>query len=163
MKRFVLILLLSLLNFIEVSALGNTSQRSNYLIRTVNKSIVPVGGGISSGVTTNIYRQVTTTQSRVSSNTFSAIPSMQVNTMLPPTSKYSQSLLMISENKTTETPHKIRGQSRAVGEGDEGEEKPETKDPFSPLGDAVIPLLILAAGYVIYIARRKKAPEAIMK
>ena len=40
----------------------------------------------------------------------------------------------------------------------------DNKDPYEdPLGDAVIPLLILAAGYVIYIARRKKAPEAIMK
>lgn len=164
MNRFVLILLLSLFNFAEVCALSNTSQRSSCPIRTVNKSIISVGGGVSSvGVTTNMYRQVTTTQSRVSSNAFSAIPSMQVNMRPPSASKYSQSLLMTSEDETTEAPRKIRGQSRAVGEGDEGEEEPETKDPFSPIGEGLIPLLILAVGYIINIARRKRTLEATMQ
>ena len=30
-------------------------------------------------------------------------------------------------------------------------------DPFLPLGDAVLPLLLLAAGYVFFIARKRRA------
>ena len=30
-------------------------------------------------------------------------------------------------------------------------------DPFLPLGDAVLPLLLLAAGYVVFVARKRRA------
>lgn len=42
------------------------------------------------------------------------------------------------------------------GGGDDGPE--DNEDPWkTPLGDAVLPLLLLAAGYVFFIARKRRA------
>ena len=157
MNRFVLILLLSLFNMVGVYAYTNSRQTTTYTMRTVNKTIISVGGGGSSsaGVSTNMSRQVSSTQMRVSGNSFASVPSMQVNTIATSSSKYSQSGFIEPGSDSQSGPRRISGPQRAVDEDDEKE--PDTKDPFTPLGDAVLPLLLLAAGYVFFIARKRRA------
>ena len=161
MNRFVLILLLSLFNMVGVYAYTNSRQTTTYTMRTVNKTIISVGGGGSSsaGVSTNMSRQVSSTQMRVSGNSFASVPSMQVNTIATSSSKYSQSGFVESGSDSQSGPRRISGPQRAVDEDDEEEKEkePDTKDPFTPLGDAVLPLLLLAAGYVFFTARKRKA------
>lgn len=156
MNRFVLILLLSLFNFVGAYAYTNTRQTANYTMKTVNKTFISVGGGGSSsaGISTNMSRQVSSIQTRVSGNTFVSMPSMNVNTITTSSSKYSQSGFIEPGSDTQSGPRRISGPQRAVGEGDENEKEPETKDPYTPLGDAVLPLLLLAAGYAIYLRRK---------
>jgi hypothetical protein len=160
MNRFVLILLLSLFNFVGAYAYTNTCQTSGYPIRTVNKTIISTGGGGSSsaGVGTNMSRQVSSTQTRVSSNSFASVPSMQVNTIATSSSKYSQSgFIEPGSDSQSDGSRKIRGQQRALGEGDEGEDDPDKNDPYdNPLGDTVLPLLLLALGYAIYLRRKNR-------
>ncbi len=156
MNRFVLILLLSLFNMVGAYAYTNSRQTTTYTMRTVNKTIISVGGGGSSsaGVSTNMSRQVSSTQMRVSGNSFASVPSMQVNTIATSSSKYSQSGFIEPGSNSQSDPRRISGPQRAVDEGDKEEEEPETKDPYTPLGDAVLPLLLLAAGYAIYLRRK---------
>lgn len=158
MNRFVLIILLSLFNFVGVYAYTYTRQTSGYPMRTVNKTITSAGGGgaSSAGVGTNMSRQVSSTQTRVSSNSFASVPSMQVNTIATSSSKYSQSGFIEPGSDSQSGPRRISGPQRAVDEDDKGEEEPETKDPYTPLGDAVLPLLLLAAGYAIYLRRKNR-------
>ena len=161
MNRFVLILLLSLFNFVGAYAYTNTCQTSGYPIRTVNKTIISTGGGGSSsaGISTNMSRQVSSIQTRVSGNTFVSMPSMNVNTIATSSSKYSQSgFIEPGSDSQSDGSRKIRGQQRALDEEDEGEDDPDKNDPYdNPLGDAVLPLLLLAAGYVFFIARKRRA------
>ena len=156
MNRFVLILLLSLFNFVGAYAYTNTRQTTNYTMKTVNKTFISVGGGglSSAGVNTNMSKLVSSTQTRVSSNSFTSVPSMHVNTIATSSSKYSQSGFVEPGSDSQSGPRRISGPQRAVGEGDENEKEPETKDPYTPLGDAVLPLLLLAAGYAIYLRRK---------
>jgi hypothetical protein len=81
---------------------------------------------------------------------------MQVNTIATSSSKYSQSGFIEPGSDSQSGPRRIsNGPQRAVDEDDKEEEKePETKDPYTPLGDAVLPLLLLAAGYAIYLRRK---------
>ena len=164
MNRFVLILLLSLFNFVEAYAYTNTRQTSGYPIRTVNKTIISTGGGGSSsaGISTNMSRQVSSTQTRVSSNSFASVPSMQVNTIATSSSKYSQSGFIEPGSDSQSGPRRISGPQRAVDEDDKDEEEPDTKDPYTPIGDAVLPLLLLAAAYAIYLRRKNRVqtPES---
>jgi hypothetical protein len=79
---------------------------------------------------------------------------MQVNTIATSSSKYSQSGFIEPGSDSQSDPRRIRGPQRAVDKDDEEEKEPETKDPYTPLGDAVLPLLLLAAGYAIYLRRK---------
>jgi hypothetical protein len=58
----------------------------------------------------------------------------------------------LSNNNTPSGP-------RRVIDEDDKEEKPEGwQDPMEdPIGDAVLPLLLLAAGYAFFIARKRRA------
>ena len=156
MNRFVLILLLSLFNIVGTYAYSNT-QHPSYSMRTVNSSMTTVSTASVGG--TSMSKQVTTTQYRVSNNAFSSMPSMNVNTITHSSSKYSQSAYGESNsNSQSGGSRKIRGQQRALGEGDEKEDDPDKNDPYAtPLGDAVLPLLLLAAGYVVFLARKRSA------
>ena len=155
MNRFVLILLLSLFNMVGAYAYTN-SQYPSYSMRTVNRCMTTVSTASVGG--TSMSKLVTATQYRVSNNAFSSMPSMNVNTIVHSSSKYSQSgFVEPGSDSQSDGSRKIRGQQRAVGEGDEGEKEPETKDPYTPLGDAVLPLLLLAAGYVVFVARKRRA------
>lgn len=164
MNRFVLILLLSLFNFVGAYAYTNTCQTSGYPIRTVNKTIISTGGGGSSsaGISTNMSRQVSSIQTRVSGNTFVSMPSMNVNTIATSSSKYSQSGFIEPGSDSQSGPRRISGPQRAVDEDDKEEKEPDTNDPYTPLGDAVLPLLLLAAGYAIYLRRKNsvRIPES---
>ena len=154
MNRFVLILLLSLFNMVGAYAYTN-SQYPSCSMRTVNRSIITVSTASVGG--TSMSKQVTATQYRVSNNAFSSMPSMNVNTIVHSSSKYSQSGLVSLDSESNGS-RKVRGQQRALGEGDEGEDDPDKNDPYdTPLGDAVLPLLLLAAGYVFFIARKRRA------
>ena len=153
MNRFVLILLLSLFNMVGAYAYTN-SQYPSCSMRTVNRSMTTVSTASVGG--TSMSKQVTATQYRVSNNAFSSMPSMNVNTIAQSSSKYSQSGFVESgSDSQSDGSRKIRGQQRAVDEDDKDEEEPETKDPYTPIGDAVLPLLLLAAGYGFFIARRR--------
>jgi hypothetical protein len=49
------------------------------------------------------------------------------------------------------------GPRRIIDEDDkEDKEDNDWAEPGLPLGDAVLPLLLLAAGYAVYVARRKR-------
>ena len=155
MNRFVLILLLSLFNIVGTYAYSNT-QHPSYSMRTVNSSMTTVSTASVGG--TSMSKQVTTTQYRVSNNAFSSMPSMNVNTISQSSSNYSQSAYGESNSDSQSGPRNIRGQQRALGEGDENEDDPDKNDPYAnPLGDAVLPLLLLAAGYVVFLARKRSA------
>ena len=151
MNRFVLILLLSLFNMVGAYAYTN-SQYPSCSMRTVNRSMTTVSTASEGG--TSMSKQVTATQYRVSNNAFSSMPSMNVNTIVHSSSKYSQSGFVSLDSESNGS-RKIRGQQRALDEEDEGEDDPDKKDPYeNPLGDAVLPLLLLAAGYAIYLRRK---------
>lgn len=153
MNRFVLILLLSLFNMVGAYAYTN-SQYPSCSMRTVNCSMTTVS--TASVGETSMSKQVTATQYRVSNNAFSSMPSMNVNTIVHSSSKYSQSgFVEPGSDSQSDGSRKIRGQQRALGEGDEGEDDPDKNDPYdNPLGDAVLPLLLLAAAYGIYLRRK---------
>ena len=161
MNRFVLILLLSLFNVVGAYAYSNT-QIPSYSMRTVNRSMATVSAASMGG--TSMSKQVAATQYRVSNNAFSSMPSMNVNTIAQSSSKYSQSgFVEPGSDSQSSGSRKIRGQQRALGEGDEGEDDPDKNDPYdNPLGDAVLPLLLLAAGYAIYLRRKNRVqtPES---
>ena len=154
MNRLVLILLLSLFNIVGTYAYSNT-QHPSYSMRTVNSSMTTVSTASVGG--TSMSKQVTTTQYRVSNNAFSSMPSMNVNTITHSSSKYSQSGYGDSNsNSQSGGSRKIRGQQRALDEDDKGEDDPDKNDPYAnPLGDALLPFLLLAAGYGFFIARRR--------
>jgi hypothetical protein len=155
MNRFVLILLLSLFYIVGAYAYSNT-QHPSYSMRTVNSSMTTVSTASVEG--TSMSKQVTTTQYRVSNNAFSSMPSMNVNTISQSSSKYSQSGYGDSNsNSQSGGSRKIRGPQRAIDEDDKEEKEPETNDPYVPLGDAVLPLLLLAAGYCLFIVRKRRA------
>lgn len=156
MNRFVLILLLSLFNVVGAYAYSNT-QIPSYSMRTVNRSMATVSAASMGG--TSMSKQVAATQYRVSNNAFSSMPSMNVNTIAQSSSKYSQSGFVEPDSDSQSgRSRKIRGQQRALGEGDEGEDDPDKNDPYdNPLGDAVLPLLLLAAGYCLFIVRKRRA------
>jgi hypothetical protein len=151
MNRFVLILLLSLFNVVGAYAYSNT-QIPSYSMRTVNRSMATVSAASMGG--TSMSKQVAATQYRVSNNAFSSMPSMNVNTIAQSSSKYSQSGFVEPGSDSQSGPRRISGPQRAVDEDDKDEEEPETKDPYTPIGDAVLPLLLLAAGYAIYLRRK---------
>jgi hypothetical protein len=155
MNRFVLILLLSLFYIVGAYAYSNT-QHPSYSMRTVNTSMTTIGTASVGG--TSMSKQVTTTQYRVSNNAFSSMPSMNVNTISQSSSKYSQSAYGESNSDSQSGPRNIRGQQRALGEGDENEDDPDKNDPYAnPLTDAVPCPLLLAAGYVVFLTRKRSA------
>lgn len=58
-----------------------------------------------------------------------------------------------SDNSTITGPRRIGGGNSGGGDGPTNPD-----DPWkTPLGDAVLPLLLLAAGYVFFVARKRRA------
>lgn len=61
-----------------------------------------------------------------------------------------------NSNNGMSGPRRIGGGNNSGQGGDENLENPD--DVYSdPLGDAVLPLLLLAAGYVVLVARKRRA------
>jgi hypothetical protein len=142
MNRSVLIILISWMSILGIQAQTTTlAKKPNYPMRTVNKTVISthaVGADIE---TTNMYEQVYNTKTRVSDNTFSTVPSMQVNTIR----RSIDQVLPMAASEPADLgsgPRKIRGQQRAIADGDEGEKEPDTNDPMTPVGD--IPWLLIA-------------------
>ena len=150
MNRFVLILLLLLFNMVGTYAYTTNNHVPAYSMRSVNCAL-----------STNNSTLENATQYRVSNNAFSSVPSMQVNTIVKSSSKYSQEGFIEPGASSPSGSRKIRGPQRAVDEDDKTDEdvnEPEKNDPYgTPLSDAVLPLLLLAAGYVFFIARKRRA------
>ena len=92
------------------------------------------------------YHNAVNYQDRVSANTFSSTPSMEINTMLPPEPDDNG-------NSSMGEPSGIRPPQRGVGEGDD---KPDGwEEPF-PVGDTPWALmLLLAGGYAIYVRKKQ--------
>ena len=152
MNRFVLILLFSLFNMVGAYAYTN-SQHPSSSMRTVNRSMTTVSTTSVGG--TSMSKQVTATQYRVSNNAFSSMPSMNVNTIVHSSSKYSQSgFVEPGSDSQLDGSRKIRGQQRAIDEDDKEEKEPETNDPYVPIGDAILPMMLLAVVYGIYLRRK---------
>lgn len=88
---------------------------------------------------------------RISANTFSATPSMEITTMLPP--EEEGSFYGFSSS--------IRPPQRDVGTGDGDVTEPGTNDPnATPLGDTPWVLMaILAGAFAIFSARKHRAEK----
>lgn len=85
-------------------------------------------------------------QDRVSANTFSNTPSMEINTMLPPEPDDNG-------NSNMGEPSGIRPPQRGVGEDDQ---KPDGWEDPLPLGDTPwLLMLLLAGGYAIYVGKKQ--------
>lgn len=95
------------------------------------------------------YHNAVNYQDRVSANTFSNTPSMEINTMLPPEPDDNGNSIMGE-------PSAIRPPQRVVGEGDEDDKPDGWEEPF-PLGDTPwLFMLLLVAGYALRVARKHK-------
>ena len=91
------------------------------------------------------YHNAVNYQDRVSANTFSSTPSMEITTMLPPEPNDNG-------NSSMGEPTGVRPPQRGVGEGDE---KPDGwEEPF-PLGDTPwLLILLLALGYALRVGKK---------
>ena len=164
MERLILVLLLSVFSF-GVYAQGsessysvishrqygtqdsyNTYNQSQYggIYQTSSRS-AHYGAEQSDGYHSS-YHNAVNYQDRVSANTFSSTPSMEINTMLPPEPDDNG-------NSSMDEPSGIRPPQRGVGEGDE---KPDGwEEPF-PVGDTPwLLMLLLAGGYAIYVGKKQ--------
>lgn len=135
MKRLIILLLLSVFSF------GIYAQyaESSYSIISHRQY------GAQSDDYRSAHHNIVDYQDRVSANTFSSTPSMEITTMLSPEPDHNN-------NSNMAEPAGIRPPQRGVGEGDE---KPEEgwEEPF-PLGDTPWMLItLLALGYAL----RKRA------
>ena len=99
------------------------------------------------------YHNAVNYQDRVSANTFSSTPSMEITTMLPPEPDDNG-------NSSMGELSGIRPPQRGVGEGDE---KPDGwEEPF-PLGDTPwLLMLLLAQGYALRVGKKygHRMPDA---
>jgi len=166
MERLILVLLLSVFSF-GVYAQGsespysvishrqygtqdsyNSYNQSQYggIYQTSSRS-AHYGAEQSDGYHAS-YRSGDMYQDRVSANTFSNTPSMEINTMLPPEPDDNG-------NSSMGEPSGIRPPQRVVGEGDEDEKPDGWEEPF-PVGDTPwLLMLLLAGGYAIYVGKKQ--------
>ena len=95
------------------------------------------------------YHNAVNYQDRVSANTFSLTPSMEITTMLPPEPNDNG-------NSSMGEPTGVRPPQREVGEGDRDDKPDGWEEPF-PLGDTPwLLMLLLALGYALRVARKHK-------
>ena len=96
------------------------------------------------------YRSGDMYQDRVSANTFSNTPSMEITTMLP--TVYEDNNGYGGRRRSSG----VRPPQRDVNPGDSGEEEPETNDPnATPLGDTPwVLMLLLALGYALRVGKK---------
>ncbi len=169
MERLILVLLLSVFSF-GVYAQGsespysvishrqygahdsyNQNTQSHYdgMYQTSSRS-AHYGAEQSDGYHAS-YRSGDMYQDRVSANTFSNTPSMEITTMLPTVDE---------SNNGYGGPRRssgVRPPQRDVDAGDIDEKEPETNDPnATPLGDTPwLLMLLLAGGYAIYVGKKQ--------
>ena len=160
MKRLVIIYILSVLSFsvyaqYTESSYSSFSHRQYGGVYQTSSRSAHYGAEQSDGYHSS-YQNAVNYQDRVSANTFSSTPSMEITTMLP----------TIDENNNgyggPRRSSGVRPPQREIDGGDIKDpdvKEPETNDPnATPLGDTPWVLMaLLVAGYAIYIARRQRA------
>lgn len=165
MERLILVLLLSVFSF-GVYAQGsespyvvishrqygkqdsyNSYNQSQYgdIYQTSSRS-AQYGAEQSDGYRSS-YHNAVNYQDRVSANTFSSTPSMEITTMLPPEPDDNG-------NSSMGELSGIRPPQRVVGEGDEDDKPDGWEEPF-PLGDTPwLLMLLLALGYALRVGKK---------
>lgn len=150
MKRLVIIYILSVLSFsvyaqYTESSYSSFSHRQYGGVYQTSSRSAHYGAEQSDGYHSS-YHNAVNYQDRVSANTFSSTPSMEITTMLPPEPDDNS-------NSSMGEPSGIRPPQRGVGEGDE---KPDGwEEPF-PLGDTPWVLMaLLVAGYAVWVGKKK--------
>lgn len=169
MERLILVLLLSVFSF-GVYAQGsespysvishrqygtqdsyNSYNQSQYggIYQTSSRSAY-YGAEQSDGYHAS-YRSGDIYQDRVSANTFSNTPSMEITTMLPSVDDSNNGYGGRRRSSG------VRPPQRDVDPDDSGEEEPETNDPnATPLGNTPwLLMLLLAGGYAIYVGKKQ--------
>ena len=160
MKRLVIIYILSVFSF-SVYAQDTESSYSSFshrqyggVYQTSSRS-AHYGAEQSDGYHFS-YHNAVNYQDRVSANTFSSTPSMEITTMLP----------TIDENNNgyggPRRSSGVRPPQREIDGSDTTDpdvKEPETNDPnATPLGDTPwFFMLLLVAGYAIFSARKYRA------
>lgn len=168
MKRLVIIYLLSVLSFglyaqyaessysvISHRQYGahdsyNQTTQSHYdgMYQTSSRSAY-YGAEQSDGYQSS-YRSGDMYQDRVSANTFSNTPSMEITTMLPSVDEDNNGYGGRRRSSG------VRPPQRDVDVDDNGEKEPETNDPnATPLGDTPwVLMLLLALGYALRVDKK---------
>lgn len=160
MKRLVIIYILSVFSFsvyaqYTESSYSSFSHRQYGGVYQTSSRSAHYGAEQSDGYHSS-YHNAVNYQDRVSANTFSSTPSMEITTMLP----------TIDENNNgyggPRRSSGVRPPQREIDGSDTTDpdvKEPETNDPnATPLGDTPWVLMaLLVAGYAIYIARRQRA------
>ena len=134
MKRLVIIYILSVFSFsvyaqyTESSYSGFSHRQYGGVYQTSSRS-AHYGAEQSEGYH-SAYHNAVNYQDRVSANTFSNTPSMEITTMLP--TVYEDNNGYGGRRRSSG----VRPPQRDVDAGDSGEKEPETNDPnATPLGD----------------------------
>ena len=154
MKRLVIIYILSVLSFsvyaqyTESSYSGFSHRQYGGVYQTSSRS-AHYGAEQSEGYH-SAYHNAVNYQDRVSANTFSNTPSMEITTMLP--TVYEDNNGYGGRRRSSG----VRPPQRDVDAGDSGEKEPETNDPnATPLGDTPWVLMaLLVAGYAVRVGKK---------
>lgn len=165
MKRLVIIYILSVFSFsiyaqyTESSYSGFSHRQYGGVYQTSSRS-AHYGAEQSDGYHSS-YHNAVNYQDRVSANTFSNTPSMEITTMLP--TVYEDNNGYGGRRRSSG----VRPPQRDVDAGDSGEEEPETNDPnATPLGDTPWVLMaLLVAGYAVWVGKKKaiRKTDLVMK
>ena len=155
MKRLVIIYILSVFSFsvyaqyTESSYSGFSHRQYGGVYQTSSRS-AHYGAEQSEGYH-SAYHNAVNYQDRVSANTFSNTPSMEITTMLP--TVYEDNNGYGGRRRSSG----VRPPQRDVDADDSGEKEPETNDPnATPLGDTPwLLMLLLAGGYAIYVGKKQ--------
>ena len=156
MKRLVIIYILSVFSFsvyaqYTESSYSSFSHRQYGGVYQTSSRSAHYGAEQSDGYHSS-YHNAVNYQDRVSANTFSTTPSMEITTMLP----------TIDENNNgyggPRRSSGVRPPQREVDLGDGDVKEPETNDPnATPLGDTPWVLMaLLVAGYAVWVSKKKK-------
>ena len=154
MKRLVIIYILSVFSFsvyaqyTESSYSGFSHRQYGGVYQTSSRS-AHYGAEQSEGYH-SAYHNAVNYQDRVSANTFSNTPSMEITTMLP--TVYEDNNGYGGRRRSSG----VRPPQRDVDAGDSGEKEPETNDPnATPLGDTPWVLMaLLVAGYAVWVGKK---------
>lgn len=154
MKRLVIIYILSVFSFsvyaqyTESSYSAFSHRQYGGVYQTSSRS-AHYGAEQSEGYH-SAYHNAVNYQDRVSANTFSNTPSMEITTMLP--TVYEDNNGYGGRRRSSG----VRPPQRDVDAGDSGEKEPETNDPnATPLGDTPWVLMaLLVAGYAVWVGKK---------
>lgn len=94
----------------------------------------------------------------ISTSTPSAGAGVAIASVPMVTFRSTSSMPSTGSTLTTATPAVVDEPEAAIIPGPKRARPEDNKDPYDdPLGDAVLPLLLLAAGYVVFVTRKRRA------